>query len=132
MTGWTKVPLIIICSVFLLLVSCIEESHGILSCYKCGQYNDGVGSITPCINSTAQMHLQECPTSAKWCIKYVSEVSTVRDCVNSCVEKEVWGTRTYCCQNDGCNRGGPSLCSGTALWLTAIVLSLLIAGQLHG
>ncbi|KAK0159307.1 hypothetical protein PV328_010198 [Microctonus aethiopoides] len=63
-----------------------DESEG-LSCYKCGQYNDGVGSITPCINSTAQMHLQECPPSAAWCIKYVSEGSTVRDCVPNCVEK---------------------------------------------
>lgn len=31
-----------------------------LQCYQCGQYNDGVGSITPCINDT-YMHLKECP-----------------------------------------------------------------------
>lgn len=42
-------------------------AHGI-RCYKCGQYNEGVGSITPCINYTAHMHLKECPSSAKWCI----------------------------------------------------------------
>ncbi|OXU31861.1 hypothetical protein TSAR_014089 [Trichomalopsis sarcophagae] len=38
-----------------------------LSCYKCGQYNDGVGSITPCINYTATQ-LQECPKTSKHCI----------------------------------------------------------------
>lgn len=42
-------------------------AHGI-RCYKCGQYNEGVGSITPCINYTAHMHLKECPPSAEWCI----------------------------------------------------------------
>lgn len=41
-------------------------AHGI-RCYKCGQYNEGVGSITPCINYTAHM-LQECPSSNEWCI----------------------------------------------------------------
>ncbi|KAK0162779.1 hypothetical protein PV327_006525 [Microctonus hyperodae] len=105
MMGWIKVPLNIVKILFILiLVLYIGESEG-LSCYKCGQYNDGVGSITPCINSTAQMHLQECPPSAAWCIKYVSEGSTVRDCVPNCVEKEAWSTRTYCCHEDGCNRG---------------------------
>ncbi|KAH0820082.1 hypothetical protein MTP99_016528 [Tenebrio molitor] len=32
-----------------------------LQCYQCGQYNDGVGSITPCINET-HMELKECPS----------------------------------------------------------------------
>lgn len=41
-------------------------AHGI-RCYKCGQYNEGVGSITPCINYTAHM-LIECPPSDEWCI----------------------------------------------------------------
>lgn len=31
-----------------------------LQCYQCGQYNDGVGSITPCINET-YMRLKDCP-----------------------------------------------------------------------
>ncbi|KAF3429903.1 hypothetical protein E2986_10944 [Frieseomelitta varia] len=39
-----------------------------LKCYKCGQYNEGVGSITPCINYTAHMDLKDCPPSAEWCI----------------------------------------------------------------
>ncbi|XP_011872042.1 PREDICTED: uncharacterized protein LOC105564345 isoform X1 [Vollenhovia emeryi] len=67
------------------LVVCIGVAHGI-RCYQCGQYNEGVGSITPCINYTAHM-LKECPHSDEWCIKYVSEGSTVRDCVPHCVEK---------------------------------------------
>nr|KAF7421930.1 hypothetical protein H0235_009766 [Vespula pensylvanica] len=78
-----------------------------IRCYKCGQYNEGVGSITPCINFTVQMGLKDCPPTSEWCIgvinytdgkeiheiismmkKYVSEGSTVRDCVETCVEKD--------------------------------------------
>lgn len=40
--------------------------HGI-RCYRCGQYNEGVGSITPCINYTAQM-LTDCSATDEWCI----------------------------------------------------------------
>lgn len=41
-------------------------AHG-LKCYQCGQYNDGVGSITPCLNYTEQSapkHLKDCPRSS--------------------------------------------------------------------
>ncbi|XP_017794756.1 PREDICTED: lymphocyte antigen 6G [Habropoda laboriosa] len=99
-------------------------AHGI-RCYKCGQYNEGVGSITPCINYTAHMHLKECPPSSEWCIKYVSEGSTVRDCVPSCVEKEAWSTRTYCCQQDGCN-SAPTFASSSSLAVLAITMSVLL------
>ena len=48
-----------------------------LQCYQCGQYNDGVGSITPCLNyseKSAHLHLKDCPRSSdKYCI-----VSTIR------------------------------------------------------
>ncbi|KAJ3625998.1 hypothetical protein MTP99_016528 [Tenebrio molitor] len=58
-----------------------------LQCYQCGQYNDGVGSITPCINET-HMELKECPSlNHVYCIKYISEGSTVRDCVPKCTER---------------------------------------------
>ncbi|KAK1125850.1 hypothetical protein K0M31_005388 [Melipona bicolor] len=40
-----------------------------LKCYKCGQYNEGVGSITPCINYTAHMDPKDCPPEAEWCIQ---------------------------------------------------------------
>ncbi|KAG5670038.1 hypothetical protein PVAND_000324 [Polypedilum vanderplanki] len=84
----------------------IVSTNG-LQCYQCGQFNDGVGSITPCLNYTetnAHFYLKDCPRrSDKFCVKYVSELSTVRDCVESCVEKEVWDTSTYCCNQDGCN-----------------------------
>ncbi|XP_020295466.1 uncharacterized protein LOC109860643 [Pseudomyrmex gracilis] len=106
------------------LVACIGVTHGI-RCYKCGQYNEGVGSITPCINYTAHM-LKECPPSDEWCIKYVSEGSTVRDCVSHCVEKEAWSTRTYCCQQDGCNSGPSLTASNSAFLILAISLAVLI------
>ncbi|XP_066586667.1 lymphocyte antigen 6G [Prorops nasuta] len=106
------------------LLLCIGVAHSI-QCYKCGQYNEGVGSITPCINYTAQMHLKECPPSAEWCIKYVSEGSTVRDCVPSCVEKEAWSTRTYCCQKDGCN-SAPEVTASSGCLLLGLSLAVLL------
>ncbi|XP_006560037.1 toxin 3FTx-Lei1 [Apis mellifera] len=109
---------------FAALFLCIGLAHGI-RCYKCGQYNEGVGSITPCINYTAHMHLKECPPSAEWCIKYVSEGSIVRDCVPTCVEKEAWSTMTYCCQQDGCN-SAPSVVSSNSLAIVAITMVLLL------
>lgn len=50
-----------------LLSACVfaaalaASSVATLQCYQCGQYNDGVGSITPCINET-HMELKECPS----------------------------------------------------------------------
>ncbi|XP_003426693.1 lymphocyte antigen 6C2 [Nasonia vitripennis] len=107
------------------LLACVGIAEG-LSCYKCGQYNDGVGSITPCINYTATQ-LQECPKTSKHCIKYVSEGSTVRDCVPTCQEKEAWSTRTYCCSEDGCN-GAPGPFS-SSLCLAAFLLFLIFQRQ---
>ncbi|KAI8046731.1 hypothetical protein M5D96_002944 [Drosophila gunungcola] len=51
--------------------------------------------------------------------KYVSELSTVRDCATECQEKEIWETQTYCCTEDGCN-------SGTHLAYSVILLTLPI------
>lgn len=116
-----------------MFVLCIGVTQGI-RCYKCGQYNEGVGSITPCINYTAQMDLKDCPPTSEWCIKYVSEGSTVRDCVETCVEKEAWSTRTYCCQQDGCN-SSPSLMShssGHSVVLALILLALFLERSLRG
>ncbi|XP_002019994.2 uncharacterized protein LOC6595029 [Drosophila persimilis] len=92
-----------------------------LKCHMCGQYNEGVGSITPCTNYTkdiAHLYLKECTKkSEKYCVKYVSELSTVRDCATECVEKEIWETQTHCCTEDGCN-------SGTHLAYSVILLTL--------
>ncbi|XP_063237808.1 uncharacterized protein LOC134539581 [Bacillus rossius redtenbacheri] len=104
--------------VLALLCSCVVPSSGI-SCYMCGQYTDGVGSITPCLNLTAA-NLKECPESANFCIKYVSEGSVVRDCVEQCTEKEAWGTKQYCCAEHGCN-------SAPRRSQSAALLSLLAA-----
>ncbi|XP_016981991.1 uncharacterized protein LOC108046662 [Drosophila rhopaloa] len=94
-----------------------------LKCHMCGQYNEGVGSITPCTNYTkdiAHLYLKECTKkSEKFCVKYVSELSTVRDCATECQEKEIWETQTYCCTEDGCN-------SGTHLAYSVILLTLPI------
>ncbi|KAF7288038.1 hypothetical protein GWI33_000092 [Rhynchophorus ferrugineus] len=58
-----------------------------LQCFHCGQYNEGVGSITPCINDT-YMKLKDCPPrEINYCIKYISEGTIVRDCVPRCTEK---------------------------------------------
>lgn len=55
----------------ILLVSMIITTNG-LQCHICGQFNDGVGSITPCLNYTkenAHLHLKECPRKTdKFCV----------------------------------------------------------------
>ena len=47
-------------------------SANALQCYQCGQFNDGVGSITPCLNysaNLAHLHLKECSRkSDKFCV----------------------------------------------------------------
>lgn len=53
---------------FVLMTSAVDA----LQCYQCGQYNDGVGSITPCNNysvNSAHLHLKDCPRKTdKFCI----------------------------------------------------------------
>lgn len=49
---------------FLLTLAAASSA---IKCWKCGQYSDGVGSITPCSNKTA-VRLEECPSNAKYCI----------------------------------------------------------------
>ncbi|KAK4875006.1 hypothetical protein RN001_011428 [Aquatica leii] len=86
-----------------------------LQCYLCGQYNDGVGSITPCINYT-HMQLKDCPLKEQaYCIKYISEGSLVKDCVAQCTERESWSAKTFCCNEDGCNS---SIVTQSGLFLT--------------
>lgn len=50
-----------------------------LKCYQCGQYTDGAGSITPCLNyteQTAPFYLKDCPRSSNaYCIVSVSALS---------------------------------------------------------
>lgn len=61
-------------TIFILLS--ITLSTNALQCYVCGQYNDGVGSITPCLNysaNLAHLHLKECPRKTdKFCIVSIS------------------------------------------------------------
>ncbi|XP_063834514.1 uncharacterized protein LOC135083720 [Ostrinia nubilalis] len=108
MTGSTRLV-----TVGMLLT--LAASAAAIRCWKCGQYSDGVGSITPCNNRSAT-HLEECPSNAKYCIKYVSELTVVRDCVPTCKEKEWWGARTFCCDVDECN---------SALSRSPVVLTLI-------
>lgn len=55
----------ILATVCCLLALAVTASG--IKCWKCGQYSDGVGSITPCANRTAAK-LEECPNDAKYCI----------------------------------------------------------------
>lgn len=55
-------------SLFGYLFASFFASSLALQCYQCGQYNEGVGSITPCINQS-HMVLKECPSeNHKFCI----------------------------------------------------------------
>ncbi|XP_065360159.1 uncharacterized protein LOC135954038 [Calliphora vicina] len=96
-----------------------------LKCYMCGQYNEGVGSITPCLNYSEQyahLYLKECSKkSEKYCVKYVSELSIVRDCATECAEKEIWETQTYCCTEDGCNGSNTIEASAVVIMLPLVI-----------
>ncbi|KAL2728476.1 lymphocyte antigen 6D isoform X1 [Vespula squamosa] len=51
-----------------------------------------------------------------------------------CIITEAWSTRTYCCQQDGCN-SGPSLTSssnGYVVVLTLTMLALILERSLRG
>ncbi|XP_052124461.1 U-scoloptoxin(05)-Sm1a [Frankliniella occidentalis] len=100
---WTLVALTA-AAIMVLLVTVVPTASG-LKCFQCGFYTDGVGSITPCINHTVELHLKECPKEkSKSCLKYVSEGITVLACSDDCVEKESsWGGYHYCCKTDACN-----------------------------
>ncbi|KAL1488550.1 hypothetical protein ABEB36_015013 [Hypothenemus hampei] len=82
------------CYIVLTFLSCTMA----LQCYKCGQYNDGVGSITPCINETYTKLITCSQRSSGYCIKYMSEGTIVRDCVHKCTEK---GILSPCCKRHG-------------------------------
>ncbi|KAL0811187.1 hypothetical protein ABMA28_009618 [Loxostege sticticalis] len=101
----------------------LAASATAIRCWRCGLYSDGVGSITPCNNRSAA-RLEECPSNAKYCIKYVSELTVVRDCVPTCKEKEWWGARTFCCDVDECNSASASSPATFALALAATLAFL--------
>lgn len=58
--------------VFIILLTKSVLFAEALKCFQCGQYNDGVGSITPCLNyteQTAPFYLKDCPRSSDaYCI----------------------------------------------------------------
>lgn len=59
------------------VLAILTASAAALQCYQCGQYNDGIGSITPCINET-HMELKECPSlDHVYCIVSTSEGGVV-------------------------------------------------------
>lgn len=65
---------------FIILVTKSLLFAEALKCYQCGQYNDGVGSITPCLNyteKTAPFYLKDCKSSDAYCI--VSESVITRN-----------------------------------------------------
>ncbi|XP_037295884.1 uncharacterized protein LOC119189673 [Manduca sexta] len=104
-----------------VLLMSLAVAASAIKCWKCGQYSDGVGSITPCNNHSAA-RLEDCPHDSKFCIKYVSELTIVRDCVPTCSEKEWWGARTYCCDSDECNGSFARTASAPALLLALSAL----------
>lgn len=54
--------------IFWCAVSVCLLGTAALQCFQCGEYSDGVGSITPCLNDNSSK-LIHCPDSeAKFCI----------------------------------------------------------------
>lgn len=58
-------PTLLVAIAVLLLAGPVADHRTLaLSCYQCGQYNEGVGSITPCLIYSEPLdkeHLKSCP-----------------------------------------------------------------------
>lgn len=58
--------------ILVLITTTVVVLSDALQCHQCGQYNDGVGSITPCLNYSehlAHLHLKSCPRATdQYCI----------------------------------------------------------------
>lgn len=67
LSSYRKMGVVANC-LLLICTSCFFVAIVALKCHQCGQYNDGVGSITPCINSS-YMQLKDCPSlDHRYCI----------------------------------------------------------------
>lgn len=53
----------------------VDVSSG-LKCYQCGEYTDGIGSITPCTNYTDEKHLKQCLDEGAQCIVSIGNSTT--------------------------------------------------------
>lgn len=71
---------------FVVVFCGLEVANG-LKCYKCGQYNEGVGSITPCLNYSEQhqhLYLKECSKkSDNYCVVSELKSSYTRDIITA-------------------------------------------------
>ncbi|XP_034234569.1 uncharacterized protein LOC117641395 [Thrips palmi] len=121
---WTRAAAFVAPAAVMLMLITVVPTASALRCFQCGFYTDGVGSITPCINYTVELHLKECPKEkSKSCLKYVSEGVTVRACSDECIEKESsWGGYHYCCKTDACNGATPRDASPLAVLLSVGVV----------
>lgn len=60
-----------------LLLMALLAVTSALHCWRCGQYSDGVGSITPCNNRSAT-RLELCSPNAKYCIVSIHIKKTLK------------------------------------------------------
>lgn len=89
------------CLLVLLVFTIISTNA--LQCHICGQFNDGVGSITPCLNYTkenAHLHLKECPRKTdKFCV-----VRTFPSEIKKFFQKaliNIFNYNLFCCMYNG-------------------------------
>lgn len=65
----------------LLLAAGLVRPVTALDCYQCGQYNDGVGSITPCLEYSDPLdktYLKSCPHKTdKYCIVGILNIKII-------------------------------------------------------
>lgn len=121
---WCNVKTTIIGLFIVFIIFGSELPVSGLQCIICGEFNDGVGSITPCIDYTVQSNLKDCPANKnQHCVKYVNEGSVVRECANDCSEKrsESWGTSIYCCTEEGCNSSSSLYVSMATVFTLSII-----------
>lgn len=84
--------------VIVLITSAVVVSNA-LQCFQCGQYNDGVGSITPCLNYSdhlAHLHLKDCTRSSdKYCIVSIAKYNQQQKKNCNCLLSIIYSVRSY-------------------------------------
>ncbi|CAH2097241.1 unnamed protein product [Euphydryas editha] len=81
-----------------ILLALVAIAAGI-KCWQCGQYSDGVGSITPCNNRSAA-RLNQCPPDAKYCISFILEFLVLTEWTKSSFSKISCLTPQSCASNE--------------------------------
>jgi len=105
----------------MVLLACVAGSLAVkcYTCVGCAQFDYAKPSS----------ELFDCGSSVTKCAKTDADIFgtkiTSRSCGSACVEAEILGTRTYCCDGEGCNGAAGLSISLFGAFITAAVAYFL-------